>query len=181
MELGEYLRSCRVKKNMTTVELAERSGVSRPYISQIEKGSKDPPSEKVLRKIAAALNINLHVLMSLKNKNTIPDEYLKDAMDFDAVYQKMQEIKEAQNIFLNQHRNLAKRYVHQKPLMDISKKMEDALETLKYLSEKNQASKYSLRMENIITELLEIGEPGQAFVQKQIKIYKEMVEGLLKK
>lgn len=58
MNVGEGIRQVRKDKKLTLRKLAELTGFSHPYLSQIETGSlkKDPPPE-TLRKIAEALEI----------------------------------------------------------------------------------------------------------------------------
>lgn len=40
MNIGERIKTLRLERNMTAIELAERVGVARSMISQIERGSK---------------------------------------------------------------------------------------------------------------------------------------------
>lgn len=52
MELGTYLRNLRKEKGLTLREAAKRSGVSHPYLSQIETGKNDNPGLEILMKLA---------------------------------------------------------------------------------------------------------------------------------
>lgn len=52
----------RLKLGMTQEELAEKSGVSRPYISEIETGSQKVISNVVMLKIANALNESVNTI-----------------------------------------------------------------------------------------------------------------------
>ncbi|ASA21281.1 helix-turn-helix domain-containing protein [Paenibacillus donghaensis] len=55
-EFGEYIRDLRKKKGYNLTELAEKTGVSHPYLSQIENGKlKKMPSAEILGKIAGHL------------------------------------------------------------------------------------------------------------------------------
>ena len=56
MSLGDKVRYAREQLGLTTQILAERAGVSQPYISEIENGNKNP-SAKTIMKLAAALNV----------------------------------------------------------------------------------------------------------------------------
>lgn len=62
VEFGKYLRSLRKKKGLTLVELANITGVSNPYISQIENG-KFLPSPDILEKLAKGLKVSSVNLM----------------------------------------------------------------------------------------------------------------------
>ncbi|MDO8688572.1 MAG: helix-turn-helix transcriptional regulator [Dehalococcoidia bacterium] len=53
---GEHLRHLREKKGWTLRELERRSGVSNPYLAQIEKGDRHA-SAAVLQKLAQAYNV----------------------------------------------------------------------------------------------------------------------------
>ncbi len=56
MSLGDKVRYAREQMGLTTQILAEKAGVSQPYISEIENGNKNP-SAKTIMKLAAALNV----------------------------------------------------------------------------------------------------------------------------
>jgi len=55
MDLKNRLKDLRSAKEMTVAGLAKASGVSPPYIWQIENGTKKNPSGEVLVKLAAGL------------------------------------------------------------------------------------------------------------------------------
>ena len=57
MPLGEFIRRQREMHELSMRQLAELSGISNPYLSQIERGLRDP-SEKVLRAIAENLELS---------------------------------------------------------------------------------------------------------------------------
>ena len=61
--LGELIRSRRRLANLSLRELAERTNVSNPYLSQIERGMHEP-SVRVLRSIARALNVSAETLLT---------------------------------------------------------------------------------------------------------------------
>lgn len=55
--LGDYLREQRVAAKLSLRQLAEQTGVSNPYLSQIERGLRRPSAE-VLQQLAKALRIS---------------------------------------------------------------------------------------------------------------------------
>ncbi|MFL6089456.1 MAG: helix-turn-helix domain-containing protein [Aeromicrobium sp.] len=59
--LGDYLREQRGQAQMSLRQLAEKSDVSNPYLSQIERGLRRPSAE-VLQQIARALKISVESL-----------------------------------------------------------------------------------------------------------------------
>src|SRR3954465_7694679 len=61
VSLGEYLREQRVAAQLSLRQLAEQTGVSNPYLSQIERGLRRPSAE-VLQQLAKALRISAETL-----------------------------------------------------------------------------------------------------------------------
>ena len=61
--LGTFIRSQRKLAQLSLRELAEKTNVSNPYLSQIERGLHEP-SVRVLRSIARALNVSAETLLS---------------------------------------------------------------------------------------------------------------------
>ena len=55
MEFPERLRSLRKEAQMSQRDLAERVGVDFTYLSKIENGRVEPPSETVLKKVSREL------------------------------------------------------------------------------------------------------------------------------
>jgi len=61
--LGNFIRTQRRLANLSLRELAERTNVSNPYLSQIERGLHEP-SVRVIRSIAGALNLSAETLLA---------------------------------------------------------------------------------------------------------------------
>lgn len=59
--LGDYLREQRTSSRLSLRQLAELTGVSNPYLSQIERGLRRPSAE-VLQQLAKALRISAEQL-----------------------------------------------------------------------------------------------------------------------
>jgi transcriptional regulator with XRE-family HTH domain len=60
-ELGEFIREQRRVGQLSLRKLSERSGISNPYLSQIERGLRHPSAE-ILQQIARALEISAETL-----------------------------------------------------------------------------------------------------------------------
>lgn len=56
-DIGEFIRDLRRTARISLRELADRAGVSNPYLSQIERGLRKPSAE-VLGQIASALRVS---------------------------------------------------------------------------------------------------------------------------
>lgn len=54
-QFGKRLNSIRKGKKITLKKLAEKSGTSDSYLSQLETGKRNPPKPELLKKIAFAL------------------------------------------------------------------------------------------------------------------------------
>jgi transcriptional regulator with XRE-family HTH domain len=59
--LGEFIRRQRELQELSMRQLADLVGISNPYLSQIERGLREP-SEKVLEAIAENLHLSADVL-----------------------------------------------------------------------------------------------------------------------
>jgi len=60
-EVGEFIRQQRERSAISLRKLAERAGISNPYLSQIERGLRRPSAE-ILKSIARALSISAETL-----------------------------------------------------------------------------------------------------------------------
>lgn len=60
--LGQLIRAQRQQAELTLRDLAARTNVSNPYLSQIERGLHEP-SVRVLKAIATALNLSAESLL----------------------------------------------------------------------------------------------------------------------
>lgn len=60
-DIGSFIRSQRIAAEVSLRQLAERAGVSNPYLSQIERGLRKPSAD-VLAQIAKGLRVSAEVL-----------------------------------------------------------------------------------------------------------------------
>jgi transcriptional regulator with XRE-family HTH domain len=60
-DIGSFIRDLRENAEVSVRQLAERSGVSNPYLSQVERGLRKPSAD-VLNQIAKALRVSAEVL-----------------------------------------------------------------------------------------------------------------------
>ena len=59
--VGDFIRQQRERSAISLRHLAERAGISNPYLSQIERGLRKP-SGRILKAIAAGLSISAETL-----------------------------------------------------------------------------------------------------------------------
>ncbi len=65
--LGKRLMKLRREKNMTLVSLANETGLSKEYLSEIEKGKRIPPVSVILQ-LSRALEIDSSILLKEEEK-----------------------------------------------------------------------------------------------------------------
>jgi transcriptional regulator with XRE-family HTH domain len=61
--LGDFIRRQRKLANLSLRQLADRTTLSNPYLSQLERGLHQP-SVRVLKLIAGALNVSAETLLA---------------------------------------------------------------------------------------------------------------------
>ncbi|MGH3244909.1 MAG: helix-turn-helix domain-containing protein [Trebonia sp.] len=61
--LGSRLRALRAERDETLAQTAERAGISPQYLSEVERGRKEPSSEMIAA-LAGALDITVADLMA---------------------------------------------------------------------------------------------------------------------
>lgn len=69
--VGERLRAERLERSERLVDVAERAGVSTQYLSEVERGLKDPSSE-MLQAITGALGLTVRELVVRASRPTGP-------------------------------------------------------------------------------------------------------------
>lgn len=68
MAFGERVRELRKAQGMSQRELADRAGIDFTYLSKIENGRMEPPSEQVIRSVAEELDADADELIVLADK-----------------------------------------------------------------------------------------------------------------
>jgi transcriptional regulator with XRE-family HTH domain len=66
--LGENIRYLRQGKNLSLADLSKKSGVSKPYISDLENGLGGRPNVQYLYRIATTLDTTIDGLINLSLK-----------------------------------------------------------------------------------------------------------------
>ena len=73
MQFGEYVREIRERlrtqdARFSVRQVAQRIGVEPAYLSKVERGEVQPPSEATIRRLAQDLSENEDVLLALAGK-----------------------------------------------------------------------------------------------------------------
>lgn len=83
-DIGSFIRSQREAAQVSMRQLADKAGVSNPYLSQIERGLRKPSAD-VLNQIAKALRVSAEVLyvragiLEPSEKSEVRDAVITDA------------------------------------------------------------------------------------------------------
>ncbi|MBL0744841.1 helix-turn-helix domain-containing protein [Chryseolinea lacunae] len=76
MKLGKTIASVRLERGFKQIDLAERSQISKSYLSEIENDTKRPDME-ILERICVALNVPIQILVlkaTMEEDITDPDK-----------------------------------------------------------------------------------------------------------
>lgn len=76
--IGERIKTLREKKGYSITKLADLAGVSKSYLSYIERNMQNNPSLQVLAKIAYHLDTNIEYLLG---EDLSPKVWVEDVLD----------------------------------------------------------------------------------------------------
>lgn len=91
MTFGELVKEMRLKKNVSLRKLAEEIGVAAPYLSDVEKGRRNPLSEEKMRKVIEVLGLTpeeaneLFDHAALERKGTVAPDISSYVSDHESV------------------------------------------------------------------------------------------------
>ncbi|MBP2004314.1 helix-turn-helix domain-containing protein [Halobacillus andaensis] len=69
--IGDRIQALRKRKGLSIIQLAERTGFAKSYISSIERGVQSNPSIQFVEKVALELDVSVNYLI-LGEKNEEP-------------------------------------------------------------------------------------------------------------
>ena len=170
MEFGEFVKKHRVEKGLTITALAEKAGISRPYLSQIEGGINKPPSEPKMRRLAEVLGIPFVVMWSVANQENLSEEYFEETLDYNHLNAKLDDIKSILKFISSKQMELSDRH----NINQLFGKIESISDKLDELAIIRAPKKYQPTIENLIFNIMAIGSQGQGYIKKQIEVYREL-------
>lgn len=80
--IGQNISSIRKQRGYTLSELSERTGISKSYLSNIERNLKQNPSIHVMEKIAEVLKVDLKLLLKIAVDTETGHQLDQEWMDF---------------------------------------------------------------------------------------------------
>ncbi|MFO7299483.1 MAG: helix-turn-helix transcriptional regulator [Actinomycetes bacterium] len=101
-DLGEFIRAQRERANLSLRRLAQKAGISNPYLSQIERGIKKPSAE-ILRNLSRALEVSA---ATLYKKAGLVDEDLPPMSVYDAIESDERLTPDQKKVLLDMYRAL---------------------------------------------------------------------------
>lgn len=72
--IGNRIREVRKNKGISLSKLAQISGISKSYLSYVERNLKKNPSVDIVKKISIALDITVESLLAENDREMIVDE-----------------------------------------------------------------------------------------------------------
>jgi transcriptional regulator with XRE-family HTH domain len=86
INFGQFLKSLRERQHMSIRDVERKSGVSNPYIAQLEKGDR-MPSPDILKKLAVAYNVTVRELFMRAGYLDEPEVTATEEERIDAAFQ----------------------------------------------------------------------------------------------
>jgi XRE family transcriptional regulator, master regulator for biofilm formation len=81
--IGKNISEIRKSKGFTLTELADRAGIAKSYLSNIERNLNQNPSINVMEKIAFVLDVELKTLLKTETNNEPkPQQLDQEWVDF---------------------------------------------------------------------------------------------------
>lgn len=80
--IGNNIASIRKQRGYTLSELSEKTGISKSYLSNIERNLKQNPSIHVMEKIAEVLKVDIKTLLKIASDGELKQQVEKEWMDF---------------------------------------------------------------------------------------------------
>lgn len=80
--IGYNISNLRKQRGYTLSELSERTGISKSYLSNIERNLKQNPSIHVMERIAFVLNVDLKMLLKIAEEAETKQQIDQEWMEF---------------------------------------------------------------------------------------------------
>ncbi len=181
MKFGSIVRKFRKDKNWTAVELAEKVGISQPYLSQIEGGSVKAPSEAVALALAEALEIPAEALEATEYSHLFHEKGgAASNLDYMVFQNKSKKVLGEMKQMIEQFEykgDVQKKYFKFFSTYDLSRDFTGSLESLKGRMEELEEKLYPEYVKIIISQLMQMDERGWEYIDEQVKLYKRLFVG----
>jgi transcriptional regulator with XRE-family HTH domain len=119
-DIGTFIRDLRQTAKISLRQLADKAGVSNPYLSQIERGLRKPSAE-VLQQIASALRVStpaMYLRAGLLDSDGQPGVLAAIAADPELTIAQKQSLSQIYETFRNENARHAPATTDDLPAMD---------------------------------------------------------------
>ncbi len=103
-DLGRFIRQQRERANLSLRRLADKAGISNPYLSQIERGIRRPSAD-ILKNLSRALEISAN---SLYRRAGLIDEDLAPVSVYEAIESDERLDGDQKRVLLDMYRTLVR-------------------------------------------------------------------------
>jgi transcriptional regulator with XRE-family HTH domain len=82
-KFGAYLRQLRKQKGLTLKQVEKLARVSNSFLSQVERGIRNPPHPDILNRLAGAYGISAHDLLNAAGyiKQESPEKQIRERIE----------------------------------------------------------------------------------------------------
>ncbi|WP_242318861.1 helix-turn-helix transcriptional regulator [Bacillus cereus group sp. BfR-BA-01349] len=179
IELGEYIRKVRKEKKLSLRKAAELTGVSHPYLSQLETGSNKKPSIEILEKLALGLDLHNNYLTYLAGYYKMPHiEYDENLTDEEKEEKIWAEIHKVDGGFTNNPFDILSPYPQDPPAAQYNDDKNKLFKTATLACEHNQPFPIIVDKENKVN--IEVyKENGLTLNEQDTRELTAMINGFL--
>ena len=172
--VGATIRENRIAQNLSVSDLAKKAGISQPYLSQVERGSKPPPSEEVLVRIAAVLGIPAALLVTAKDgrkyQSSEMERFFTMQRELSKIHQAIQQIPES----AFDDESLAKRYNWGvEKVLDMKETLREIRGELRAVVQDVEDKIYPPEIQSVIGEIYDLRRHEAAFIGDLLRSMKK--------
>ncbi|MCP3031951.1 helix-turn-helix domain-containing protein [Halobacillus sp. A1] len=118
MNFGEEIKRLRKEKNLTLDKLAEKSELSKSYLSRLENNKRKTPNKETILKLARGLEVSSTVIFQLAG-------YKKKKVDVENILKLNEAFKNWEPEFIPKGRHLSRTLRDGEPLYFMSKELSE--------------------------------------------------------
>jgi len=174
INIGAYIKGLREQKSMTISKLANDSTVSQPYLSQIEKGQRNP-SFDIIKKLSKALEVDFYDLAWRAGLYT--DEEILQRRQQENYFESMTP-EEEEAYFEGQNKSYLVEDYRRREYPDIKDFLEQSNVYFKGKSLNKEQRELAIKMLDVLFEKLEVNYPSDEKIEKEYDSFENMLVSL---
>jgi len=87
VKFGTYLRNLRKQKGLTLKQVEKTARVSNSFLSQVERGVRNPPRADILNRLAVVYSVSVHDLLEAAGYVTVKPGEMQERERVERAYQ----------------------------------------------------------------------------------------------